>query len=99
MAFMIDDALLPATLSAQPMTDTEFAALCAEHPDLLFEVTGEGDILVMPPSYSLTGVRNSRIVRQLDAWAEQDGRGLASDSSPALPSPTAHAARRMRHGH
>jgi len=33
MAFVIDDAFLPATLSAQPMTDKEFA-FCAEHPDL-----------------------------------------------------------------
>jgi Uma2 family endonuclease len=81
MAFVIDDAYLPATLTAQPMTDEEFAAFCAEHPDLFFEMTAECQIIVMPPAYSFTGARNSRINRQLDAWAELDGRGIACDSS------------------
>ena len=81
MAFMIDDAFLPAILTAHPMSDEEFAAFCAEHPDLFFEMTAEGEIIVMPPTYSLTGARNSRICRQLDAWTEQDGRGMSCDSS------------------
>jgi hypothetical protein len=55
MAFMIDDAFLPATLTAHPMTDEEFAGFCAGHPDLFFEMTGEGEIIVMPPAYSLKG--------------------------------------------
>jgi len=36
MAFAIDKAFLSATLSARPMSDEEFAAFCAEHPDLFF---------------------------------------------------------------
>ena len=36
MAFVIDEALLPATLSSPPMTDQQFADFCAEHPDLFF---------------------------------------------------------------
>ena len=87
MEFMIDDGLLPATLSAPPMTDQEFAELCAEHPDLFFETTGEGDLIVMPPTYSLTGVRNSWIGSQLDAWARRDGRGLVTDSSTGFVLP------------
>ena len=81
MAFVLDDAFLPATLTASPMSDDAFAAFCAEHPDLSFEMTVDGELIVMPPNYSLTGVRNSRICRQLDAWAEQDGRGMSGDSS------------------
>jgi hypothetical protein len=42
MAFVLDDAFLPATLTAHPMTDDEFAAFCAEHPDLFFEMTADG---------------------------------------------------------
>jgi len=34
MAFVIDDAFLPATLTAHPMSGAEFSAFCAEHPDL-----------------------------------------------------------------
>jgi Uma2 family endonuclease len=87
MAFEIDEAFLPATLTAQPMTDEEFAGFCAEHPDLFFEMTAEGEIIVMPPTYSLTGARNSRISRQLGAWAEQDGRGIVCDSSTGFVLP------------
>jgi Uma2 family endonuclease len=87
MAFVIDDAFLPATLSAQPMTDEEFAAFCAEHPDLFFEMTAEGEIIVMAPTYSLTGARNSKITGQLNAWADIDGRGLACDSSTGFVLP------------
>lgn len=39
MTFAIDDALLPATLSSHLMTDEEFTAFCAEHPELNFEMT------------------------------------------------------------
>ena len=84
---MIDDALLPATLSAGPMTDEEFAELCSEHPDLFFEVTGEGDIIVMPPTYSLTGARNFEIAFQLGDWARRDGLGIGTDSSTGFVLP------------
>ena len=78
---MIDDAFLPATLTAPPMTDHEFAEFCAEHPDLFFEMTAAGEIIVMPPNFSLTGIRNREIVAQLDRWATLDGRGIVGDSS------------------
>ena len=83
----IDESFLPATLTGHPMTDEEFAEFCSEHPDLFFEMTAEGDIIVMPATYTLTGIRNSRITRQLDAWAEQDSRGFASDSSTGFVLP------------
>src|SRR4051812_891791 len=81
MAFLIDESFLPATLSAHPMTDDEFAAFCAEHPDLFFEMTADGEIVVMPPTHSLTGARNNEISRQLGNWARQDGRGAVTASS------------------
>ncbi|MGA3240333.1 MAG: Uma2 family endonuclease [Bryobacteraceae bacterium] len=87
MTFVIDDAFLPATLTAQPMTDEEFAGFCAEHPDLFFEMTAEGEIIVMPPTYSLTGARNNEISIQLGTWARQDGRGIACDSSTGFVLP------------
>ena len=37
------------------MTDEEFAQFCAEHPDLFFEMTAEGELIVMPPTFTLTG--------------------------------------------
>lgn len=81
MAIVIDDLYLPATLSAPPMTDHEFAELCQQHDDLSFEMSAEGELIVMAPTRSLTSMRNARINRQLDLWAEADGRGFAFESS------------------
>ena len=81
MPFTIDEAFLPATLTAPPMTDQQFADFCAEHPDLFFETTAEGEIIVMPPNFSKTGLRNLEIARQLGNWAREDASGFGGDSS------------------
>lgn len=81
MAFLIDEAMLPAILTAQPMTDEEFAEFCSEHPDLFFEMSAEGELIVMPPNYTLTACRHRAVLTQLDKWAQVDGRGVVSDAA------------------
>ncbi len=81
MAFTIEEAFLPATLTSPRMTDEQFSAFCAEHPDLFFETTADGEIIVMPPNFSLTSIRNREITSQLDRWAAVDGRGFVGESS------------------
>jgi Uma2 family endonuclease len=78
---VIDEIYLPAKLTASPMTDEEFAAFCAEYPDYFIEMTAQGEILIMPPNYSLTAARNGEIVSQLRHWASGDGRGVVTDAS------------------
>jgi Uma2 family endonuclease len=87
MAFVIDDTFLPATLTARPMTDDEFASFCAEHPKLFFAMTAEGEIIVMPPTYSVTGARNTEILGQLRNWSRRDSRGVATGSSDGFVLP------------
>ena len=87
MSFLIDDANLPATLTASPMTDEEFTAFCAEHPDLNFEMTAEGEIIVMAPTHSFTGVRNSDVNTQLNNWSRKRRRGFVCDSSTGFVLP------------
>jgi Uma2 family endonuclease len=87
MGFTINDANLPATLTAQPMTDEEFVAFCAEHPDLNFEMTADGEIIVMAPTFSFTGDRNSELDTELRIWARKDGRGFVCDSSTGFVLP------------
>lgn len=81
MAFVIDEAHLPAVLTVGPMSDEAFAQLCAEHPDLNLEMSAHGELIIMPLTYTWTGARNSEIGRQLSNWARQDKRGVAFDSS------------------
>ena len=63
------------------MTDEEFAAFCAEHPDLSFEMTAEGEIIIIAPAYTLTAARNSAIGAQLQTWTWMDGKSITCDSS------------------
>lgn len=81
MNFTIGEENLPAILTATPMSDDEFAELCAEHPDLFFEMSAEAELVIMPPSFSLMTYRHRAILTQLDAWAQRDGRGHAGDAS------------------
>jgi Uma2 family endonuclease len=87
MALTIEEAFLPATLTAAPMSDEEFARFCADHRDYFIEMTAEGEIIIMPPNYSLTGVRNQEIGFQLRTWAKRDGRGVVSDASAGFVLP------------
>ena len=73
MPFVIDDAYLPAILTAQPMSDEEFAAFCAEHPDLNFEMSADGELIVMAPAHSDSGARSGD--SGLRAW--KAGRDVA----------------------
>jgi Uma2 family endonuclease len=81
VSFDIDWDYLPATLNCQPMTDEEFMSFCQEHPDLNFEMTAEGELIVMCPSPCLTGARGSHLIGDLWNWSEPDERGLCFDPS------------------
>jgi Uma2 family endonuclease len=81
MQVLIDQNYLPAMLTTGPLTDEQFAELCAEHEDLSFEMTADGELIVQPTPYNLTARREEELYAQLDTWAETDGRGYASGAN------------------
>ena len=78
MTFAFDDAFLPATLTAHSMTEEEFTAFCAEHPDLNFEMSAEAELIVIGPTHSDTGACSLEVGSELRNWARQDRRGDSS---------------------
>lgn len=64
-----------------PLDDEQFAQLCRLNPDLRFEYTSTGELLIMTSTGGWTGNRNIRLAARLQLWAETDGTGLAFDSS------------------
>jgi Uma2 family endonuclease len=84
---MIDDRFLPATLIVPPMNDEEFEELCAPFPDLRFEMSADGDLLVMAPSTPMAGVRRSHFLGLFGRWAMNDQRGVTCDSSTGFVLP------------
>jgi Uma2 family endonuclease len=84
---MIDETFLPATLTASPMSDEQFVGFCAQYADYNIEMTADGEILIMPPRYSLTGARNGILSAQLENWASRDQRGFVTDASGGFALP------------
>ncbi|MDH3601235.1 MAG: Uma2 family endonuclease [Candidatus Tectomicrobia bacterium] len=76
-----------------PLSDEQFIQLCRLNPEMRFEYTSSGDLLIMTSTGGWTGNRNIRIATRLQLWAETDGSGLAFDSSTLFLLP--NGARRM----
>jgi Uma2 family endonuclease len=64
-----------------PLSEEEFAKLCALNPEMRFESTSTGDLLIMPPTGGDTGHTNANLTTDFTLWARQDGSGLVFDSS------------------
>lgn len=69
------------------LTDDAFYALCRANPEVKFERTSFGELIVMPPTGGETGSRNSKLNQRLANWAEADGTGITFDSSTGFKLP------------
>lgn len=80
---------IPVKINVQAvqLTDEQFARLCQENPELRLELTAQHELVIMPPTGSKTGWRNSKLTYYLVAWAETDGTGLVFDSSTGFRLP------------
>ena len=74
-------------LSSLRLTLEQFERLCADNRDLRLELTSSGELIVMPPTGSTTGIQNDAITRELGNWAKKNGDGIAFDSSTAFTLP------------
>jgi Uma2 family endonuclease len=84
------DCASPLVVRLRPaleLSEDQFFRLCQINRDLRIERNAEGELLIMPPSESATGDRNSEINMQLRIWAKQDGSGLVFDSSAGFTLP------------
>ena len=70
------------------LTDDAFYALCQANPEIQFERTAKGELIVVSPTGGETGNRNIKLSARLENWAEQDGSGLAFDSSTMFQLPS-----------
>jgi Uma2 family endonuclease len=64
-----------------PLSDDQFARLCALNPEMRFEYTSTGDLIIMPPTGGDTGHTNANLTTDFTIWSRQDASGLIFDSS------------------
>ncbi len=70
-----------------PYTSEQFAALAANYPDLRMELTREGELIIMPPTFPKTGTRNAKLTMRLGMWSESTDSGETFDSSSVFTLP------------
>jgi len=66
---------------AEKFFAAEYLGFCRANPNLRRKRIAEGEILIVPPAGSEASYRNSTVTVQLDRWAEENGRGIVSESS------------------
>jgi len=69
------------------MSREQFFQLCQLNRDVRIERNAEGSIVVMTPAGGETGARNGLVGAALYRWAEEDGTGVAFDSSAGFELP------------
>lgn len=71
----------------KPMSDDEFFDFCQRHKDLRIERESDGEIIIMPPTFSETGGKNFSLAVKFGIWVEKDGTGKGFDSSSGFTLP------------
>lgn len=69
------------------LSDDQFYELCRTHPEVKFERTPGGSLLIMPPTGGETGSRNSEVNADLVIWNRQTQLGIVFDSSTCFRLP------------
>lgn len=69
------------------LTDETFYQLCQANPDVKFERTATGELIVMSPTGGETGDRNRRLTQRLGNWTDENNTGLSFDSSTGFKLP------------
>ena len=75
--------------SSVKLSPEQFKQLCADNPELRLELTSTGELIVMPPAVSKSGLRNFNLSSQLARWVEEDDSGVGFDSSAGFTLPNA----------
>ena len=75
---------LPSSIK---LTGEQFALICSRNRDLRLELTATGELVIMPPTGGETGIKNSDLNYQLQAWNCKYKLGVVFDSSTGFKLP------------
>lgn len=73
--------LLDVSETTLHVTPVQFDELCRKNPDLRMELTSNGELIVMAPTFSISGERNGDLFGQVWYWNKQTKLGRIFDSS------------------
>jgi Uma2 family endonuclease len=88
MQFGLANLELPVRIRLErAMTDEELMRFCAANEMVRVERDANGELIVMSPSGSGTGQKNSELIYQLTAWARETNSGVTFDSNAGFTLP------------
>lgn len=70
-ALFADEPLVLDDPYMSRMSEAEFFDFCQQHRKWRIERNAQQEILIMAPTFSLTGKRNARLITQLGMWWDQ----------------------------
>lgn len=70
------------------LTSQQFRQLCFANPEAKLELTAQGELVIMSPTGGESGIRNTEIIYQLQAWNKQKKLGVVFDSSTMFQLPS-----------
>ena len=73
--------------SSLDLNDDQFAKICQHNPDLKFERTSTGELVIVALTGGNTGRRNLKLSGRLLFWIEETGNGEGFDSSTGFKLP------------
>lgn len=69
------------------LNDEQFLELCQANPDLKFERTPQGNLVIMSPTGGETGKKNAELITEFCIWNRRQKQGIVFDSSTAFKFP------------
>lgn len=75
------------TLTIKALTEEQFYDICRQNEGLRFEMTAQGDLIVMPPVGGLSGSRESDLNADVQIWNRRTGLGRVFSSSTVFQLP------------
>src|SRR5262245_38335061 len=83
-----DDAYIPPELiGVTQMTLEQFEQVCRKYTKLRLELTSTGELIVMPPTGSETGMYNADLTSQLLVWTKKDATGVCFGNTAGFTLP------------
>ncbi|KAI9134771.1 Uma2 family endonuclease [Acaryochloris sp. CCMEE 5410] len=78
---------LTINASKAALTEAQFYNICRQNEGLRFEMTAQGDLIVMPPVGGLSGSRESDLNADVQIWNRRTGLGQVFSSSTVFQLP------------
>ena len=72
---------------SEKLTEKQFETLCQNHPDLKFEMSAEGELIIVPPTSPEAGWKNCDLIIDVGNWSRKDKTGIVFDSSTMFTLP------------